>query len=79
MALTPHNLMIIVRRPLADEDYFVVYDDDHFIATFYLLKEVGSTQIWAVTGTVRPFAANCDDFASYDDALNYIIEHRWRH
>ena len=79
MALTPREFMINVKQPLADEDYFVVYDDDHFIAIFYLLKKIGSAQIWAITGMVKPFAANCDDFASYDDALDFIIAHRRRH
>ena len=78
MALKPRKFMISVKQPLTGEDYFVVYDDDHFIATFYLLKEAGSTQTWAVTGTVKPFSANCDDFASFDDALHFIIEHRTR-
>lgn len=78
MALTPRAFMINVKRPLAGEDYFVVYDDDQFIATFYLLKEIGSMQTWAVTGIVKPFAANRDDFASYDGALDFIMEHRRR-
>lgn len=76
MALKPRTVMINVSQPLPDEEHFFVYDGDDFVAQFYLLEARGHGQIWAVSGTVPPFAANCDDFESYDDALRFIISHR---
>ena len=75
----PRKLMIRVKQPLPGEDYFFVYNDKYFLALFYPLKEIDHKQIWAVSGEVKPFAANNDDFDSYDEALRFIIAHRWFH
>jgi hypothetical protein len=79
MALMLRTFMFNVLRPLADEDYFVVYDGDVYVAAFYLLRQTSSVQTWGVTGVVKPFAGNCDDFASYDEALGFIVKHQWAH
>lgn len=71
--------MIRILQPFPDDNYFFVYDGEEFVAQFYLLKTLGHKQIWAVSGTEKPYAANCDDFESYADALSFIIGHRHLH
>jgi hypothetical protein len=68
--------MIIVKKPLREEELYFVFVEEHCVAFFYLLRSSGDNQIWAVSGgDEKPLAANTDDFASYDDALNFIIAH----
>lgn len=67
--------MIIVKRPLREEDLYFVFAEGRCVAFFYLLSSSGDKQIWAVSGDEKPLAANTDDFASYDDALNFIVAH----
>lgn len=67
--------MIVVKKPLPDEEGFFVFVEECCVAFFYLLSSFGIKQVWAVSGRQKPFAANCDDFASYEDALNFIVTH----
>lgn len=68
--------MIIVKKPLRDEDLYFVFAEERCVAFFYLLSSSGDKQIWAVSGgDQKPLAANTDDFASYDAALNFIVAH----
>ncbi len=67
--------MIMVKKPLRDEELYFVFAEENCVAFFYLLRSLGDKQVWAVSGKQKPLAANIDDFASYDDALNFIIAH----
>jgi hypothetical protein len=67
--------MITVEKMLEDEEFFFFFVEERYVAFFYLLSSSGDDQIWAVSGAEKPFAANTDDFSSYEDALKYIVCH----
>ncbi|MGX8008422.1 hypothetical protein ACVDG8_005080 [Mesorhizobium sp. ORM8.1] len=64
-----------MKKMFRDEDLYFVFVDNECPAFFYLLKSTGDKQVWAVSGQHKPLAANVDDFASYDDALRFIMAH----
>lgn len=66
--------MITVEPGLTGHDFHFVSEDGNVFGFFYPLTK-SDPSIWAVSGSYKPLAANVMDFASYDDALAYIVAH----
>ena len=61
---------------LPDEELFFIYNDDEYVAfTYPLTCSDPDNRIWAVSGARKPFAANIDDFPSFDAVLSFVKQH----
>lgn len=70
--------MLRVVRALPDEElFFFFYGDEPVAFTYPLRKSEGA--IWAVSGDRKPFAANIDDFPSFEAVRDFVEAHLWQH
>ena len=67
--------MMRLVRILPDEDLIFIYDGDKFVAFTYPLGVGRPNPVWAVSGARKPFAANIDDFASFEAVLDFVKAH----
>jgi hypothetical protein len=69
--------MLRVVRALPEEELFFFFHGDEPVAFTYPLSESGDS-VWAVSGDRKPFAANIDDFPSFEAVKKFVEENLWQ-